>query len=257
MNRELYIGKRMFVNSTNYYNGQIFETGRSVCNGLTEDQTQFRFGSPAKDPTCMDLGCIFTRHKDQVFINLEILEKYIKESLECIDKKIKFDKYCVVLNINTLKIELYGMNKIKDKFTGEEFYESYNRDSYKCIELPIGKKTGTFKDYNSLLNYYLYDEIDEAILRIAELISNHSFFNLMGNEKKNTKIFKFPVEWAVYSTIEIEAETLEEGLEIANQTIDDIPFPTDPNNVDGSFALCKAKDGSSKEEDLEYYKLFN
>lgn len=51
------------------------------------------------------------------------------------------------------------------------------------------------------------------------------------------KIFKVPVTWEVYSTVEIEAETLEEAIEIIRKDEGDIVFPTETYDVDGSLRL--------------------
>jgi hypothetical protein len=68
--------------------------------------------------------------------------------------------------------------------------------------------------------------------------------------------FKIPVEWSVYATVEIEAESLEEAIRIFDETIDDIPLPTDPNYIDDSFKRC-SQDTGKLEDDINYYKLFN
>lgn len=67
------------------------------------------------------------------------------------------------------------------------------------------------------------------------------------------RTFKIPVEWCVYDTVEIEAESMEEAIEIFDETIDDIPLPTDWDYMEGSFKR------STQEEmkDEDYYKLFN
>ena len=54
------------------------------------------------------------------------------------------------------------------------------------------------------------------------------------NEKK---VWIIPVEWSVYSTIQVEADTLEEAIAKFNNQIDDIPLPTDCEYIDGSF-MC-------------------
>lgn len=66
------------------------------------------------------------------------------------------------------------------------------------------------------------------------------------------KEWKIPVEWAVCSTVAIEAETLEEAVAIFDETIEDLALPTDPDYIDGSF-----KRNEDEEDTLEYYKLFN
>lgn len=74
--------------------------------------------------------------------------------------------------------------------------------------------------------------------------------------KRNKQKFKIPVEWAACGVVEIEASSLEEAVQIFDDTIDDIPLP-EAFYVDGSFFRCEEGEGSTKEETLEYYKLFN
>lgn len=59
------------------------------------------------------------------------------------------------------------------------------------------------------------------------------------------KIFKIPVTWEVCDWIEVEAETLEEAIEIFDakeNSSDDYALPTEPVYIDGSFR---------REEDIE------
>ena len=50
------------------------------------------------------------------------------------------------------------------------------------------------------------------------------------------KSFLIPVEWSVYSTIRVEAETLQDAINIANEKLDDIPTaPLDCEYIDGSY----------------------
>jgi hypothetical protein len=49
------------------------------------------------------------------------------------------------------------------------------------------------------------------------------------------KTFKIPVTWEVYSTIDVEAETLEEAVAIFDEEEEVYPLPTDPEYIDGSF----------------------
>ena len=46
-------------------------------------------------------------------------------------------------------------------------------------------------------------------------------------------IFNIPVTWAVCATMKVEAQTLEE----AQAKSDDLPLPTDPDYIDGSFRI--------------------
>lgn len=53
----------------------------------------------------------------------------------------------------------------------------------------------------------------------------------------NKKIFKLPVEWAVFGTIEIEAESLEDALKIFCKTENEIELPTERDYIEDSFKL--------------------
>lgn len=68
------------------------------------------------------------------------------------------------------------------------------------------------------------------------------------------KIWKIPVDWEVCSVVEIKAETLEDAVRLFDDTIDDLPLPTEADYIDGSF---KRGMQDSKKETIEYYKLFN
>ena len=51
------------------------------------------------------------------------------------------------------------------------------------------------------------------------------------------KIFKIPVTYEIYGTVDISANTLEEAIEYANKNIDDLPLADDPNYVDDSYEI--------------------
>lgn len=46
-------------------------------------------------------------------------------------------------------------------------------------------------------------------------------------------IYKIPVSWTVMATMEVEAESLEDAIEKA----DDLPLPTDTDYLEGSFQV--------------------
>ena len=62
------------------------------------------------------------------------------------------------------------------------------------------------------------------------------------------KTWKIPVTWSVCSTVEVEADTLEEAMEIAEDKNGDIPLPVFPDYVDGSWELS--------ETDVEFVRDF-
>lgn len=47
------------------------------------------------------------------------------------------------------------------------------------------------------------------------------------------RIYHIPVSWTVYATMEVEAGDLAKAIEKA----DNLPLPTDPDYVDGSFEV--------------------
>ena len=49
------------------------------------------------------------------------------------------------------------------------------------------------------------------------------------------KYYEIPCTWEVYGTIEIEDDSLEEAIELAER--DDSPMPDDSDYVDGSFQV--------------------
>ena len=49
------------------------------------------------------------------------------------------------------------------------------------------------------------------------------------------KYYEIPCSWEVYGTMEIEADSLEEAIELAER--DDSPMPDDSDYVDGSFQI--------------------
>lgn len=62
------------------------------------------------------------------------------------------------------------------------------------------------------------------------------------------KTWKIPVTWEVYATIEVEAKTLEEAMEIARDDESIIPCPTDNDYADGSWRITT--------DDVEEMKMY-
>ena len=50
-----------------------------------------------------------------------------------------------------------------------------------------------------------------------------------------SKYYEIPCTWEVYGTVEIEADSLEEAIELAER--DDSPMPDDSDYVAGSFQV--------------------
>lgn len=49
------------------------------------------------------------------------------------------------------------------------------------------------------------------------------------------RLFKIPVTWEMYSVVVVEASSLDEAIEIFDETSDDMLLPEDRDYVDGSF----------------------
>lgn len=61
-------------------------------------------------------------------------------------------------------------------------------------------------------------------------------------------VFKIPVTWEVCAMLKVEADTLEEAMEIARDDNGEIPLPTDNDYIDGSWRLST--------EDIEDIKMY-
>ena len=53
------------------------------------------------------------------------------------------------------------------------------------------------------------------------------------------KSFNIAVEYAVYGTISVEAENLEEAIKFAEDNIDELPLPYESEYIDGSYKIDK------------------
>lgn len=57
-------------------------------------------------------------------------------------------------------------------------------------------------------------------------------------DNNHLKLFIIPVQWSVYSTIRVEAESLEKAVQIAKEKLDDIPItPSECEYIDDSYKL--------------------
>lgn len=62
------------------------------------------------------------------------------------------------------------------------------------------------------------------------------------------KTFKIPVSWEASGFVKIEAETLEQAIEIFDIIEDEIPLPLEEEYIDGSF---------KRSEDEEFIAMCN
>lgn len=66
-------------------------------------------------------------------------------------------------------------------------------------------------------------------------------------ESKKVKVFNIPVEWAVYSSVKVRAENLEEAIRWFKDNKDLIPLSHNPNYIDGSYKM----DGEEECDSIE------
>ena len=53
------------------------------------------------------------------------------------------------------------------------------------------------------------------------------------------KSFNVVVKCVIYGTISVEAENLEEAIKFAEDNIDELPLPYEPEYIDGSYKIDK------------------
>ena len=79
---------------------------------------------------------------------------------------------------------------------------------------------------------------------------------MYGNPNAKT-YFKVPVEWTVYDTVEIAANSLEEAIQFVLKNQDTIPLGTEPQYIDGSYKISGTDDyGENVEKLSEYIKQY-
>lgn len=89
------------------------------------------------------------------------------------------------------------------------------------------------EDLTILLNSMTFDGlVSDALFEAEE----------KEEEKEEEKLWKVPVTWEVYGTVEVVGKTKEEALANFKQQIDDIALPLDSDYVEGSFNLSADDD---------------
>jgi len=67
-------------------------------------------------------------------------------------------------------------------------------------------------------------------------------------------IYKIPVEWAVFGLLEVEANSIEQAMELVNQDCDlsgnEFALPNESDYIDGSFQISY---GYTDEEIMEIF----
>ena len=67
------------------------------------------------------------------------------------------------------------------------------------------------------------------------------------------KKFSIPVKWEVWDKINVEAETIEDAVQYVKEHIDDLPFGSEPEFVDGSYNIYDGENGEASIEDTVKY----
>lgn len=76
---------------------------------------------------------------------------------------------------------------------------------------------------------------------MSETLKNYKNSNFP--EKKDCTTYLIPVQWSVYSTIRVEADNLQEALDMARAKLSEIPLT--PNNceyIDDSYIIAADSD---------------
>ena len=73
---------------------------------------------------------------------------------------------------------------------------------------------------------------------------------MLGNPN-GTNLYKIPVTWEVYDTIEVQGNSLEEALQWAEVHKDEIPIGDEPNYLDDSYQIDKEFAEDLNQEELE------
>ena len=73
---------------------------------------------------------------------------------------------------------------------------------------------------------------------------------MLGNPN-GTNLYKIPVTWEVYDTIEVQGNSLEEALQWAEEYQDEIPLGDEPEYLDGSYQIDKEFAEDLNQEELE------
>jgi hypothetical protein len=73
---------------------------------------------------------------------------------------------------------------------------------------------------------------------------------MLGNPD-GTNLYKIPVTWEVYDTIEVQGNSLEEALQWADAHKDEIPIGDEPNYLDDSYQIDREFAKDLNEEEME------
>ena len=76
---------------------------------------------------------------------------------------------------------------------------------------------------------------------MSETLKNYKNSNFP--EKKDCTTYLIPVQWSVYSTIRVEADNLQEALDLARAKLSEIPItPNDCEYIDDSYVIVADSD---------------
>ena len=122
----------------------------------------------------------------------------------------------------------------------DEYLESNNDSNVKIVF--------NNDDYEALAKLFL----DKKDCNVADnetwaCIIQEYIKNMMKNDTLEDYVSKdgsyiIPVEWAVYSTVKVEADNLKQAIEIARNCIDDLPITADATYIDGSYIIVDDSD---------------
>lgn len=176
LTREDFIGKEFYINSTCYYNGELFEAGKSLCNGATADLKRLRFQSNREDGKYMNLGALPTRTSEQVFSTPAAVASFVASRYTQIEGSHKqrlsddfhslkdYPLFLVGKNQATDHIYIRHACAYEDEWTGMTTTRVYCGSSpgmeFQAVpfELPFSMRVG-----NSVNECVLVDSLDDAI----------------------------------------------------------------------------------------------
>ena len=125
----------------------------------------------------------------------------------------------------------------RDKSIGLNSIDKW-ADNWKHKNISVNKKAVT-EIFDKKFSEFLNDLYSDNTINFENYYINPG----------ELKTFKIPVEWVCCGTVEIEAQNLEEALEIFDNTKNNIPLPKESYYLEDSF--------NRWEKDDEYYTLFN
>ncbi len=94
----------------------------------------------------------------------------------------------------------------------------------------------TDEDIDACVKKYVYNGDYDCTLNYWTNINN-IINDIKKSKKPKLKTYHLPVEYSMYDTISIEAETLEDAVRKFMEQKDDLSLPNNPQYMEGSFRL--------------------